>query len=662
MPRINILPKHIADLIAAGEVVERPASVIKELMENAIDAGATSITVEIKRGGITYMRVTDNGCGIAEEDVRTAFKSHATSKIEKEDDLSGIGTLGFRGEALASVAAVSKVSLLTRTPGSEIGNIIEIEGSEETLFDSAGCPEGTTIVVKNLFYNTPARMKFMRKDVTEGNAVAGVVDRIALSHPEISVRFIRDDKQQLVTPGTGDLNSCAYSVFGKSFTEGMVETEYTLNHISVKGLVSLPSAARANRSMQFFYLNGRLVKSRTMQAALEQAYKGSLMVKRFPSCILMINMPLDLVDVNVHPAKMEVRFENEKPVFNAVYYAVKSAIDRKDVPNRLELTERDLKSVNPFKGREEKAEQIGMKDFGKGERFLRGSLKKTGSKTKERRNEEKLPEPEKVQEAMDKLYGATIEVEKNEPVPVPTEKKTGIFGRKREATPLKTEKSPEPVPYKRTMEKRVETEEEEERPVPFSEREKTPEYRVVGEIFKTYIVVESEGKVLLIDKHAAHERMLYEKLKKENSSCPSQVLMLPITVSLSKEEYSKVLENRDLISETGFLIDDFGSGTVVIRECPVMLTDEDPEAVIQEIAGHLIDDEEPVPEKLDWIYHNIACRAAVKAGDNLTEEEQEQFVSDLLGNPDIRYCPHGRPVFIEITEKELKKQFGRIQG
>ena len=326
MAKINVLPKHIADLIAAGEVVERPSSVIKELMENAIDAGATSLTVEIRNGGVTYMRVTDNGSGILRDDIRNAFVSHATSKILTEEDLHGIGTLGFRGEALASISAVSRVDVLTRTADDEVGTVYKIEGSEEVLLSDAGCPEGTTIVVRDLFYNTPARMKFLKKDVTEGNSVAGVVDRIALSHPEISIRFIRDDKQILVTPGNGNLKSTIYSVFGKDFSNALLETSYELNGVSVDGFVSKPTASRPNRSMQFFFLNGRLVKSMTASAALERAYKDSIMVGKFPACVLNINLPLEMVDVNVHPAKTEVRFSNERPVFDAVYYAAKNAI------------------------------------------------------------------------------------------------------------------------------------------------------------------------------------------------------------------------------------------------------------------------------------------------------------------------------------------------
>lgn len=589
MSKINVLPKHMADLIAAGEVVERPASVIKELMENSIDAGATSLTVEIKRGGITYMRVTDDGCGIEREDVRNAFKSHATSKIKVEEDLLSIGTLGFRGEALASIAAVAKVDILTRTPDDEIGTLYKIEGSEEVTLDDAGCPQGTTIIVKDIFFNTPARMKFLKKDVTEGNAVAGVVDRIALSHPEVSIRFIRDDKQQLVTTGNGKLQSVVYSVFGKDFANGLVETEYELDGIKVAGLVSLPVASRANRAMQFFFLNGRLVKSITAQAALEQAYKNAIMVGKFPSCVLNITAPLNSVDVNVHPAKTEVRFENEKRIFDAVYYATKAAIEEKDRPNKIDLAKAALKQEsNPF--REE---------------------------TRKTYEQVKLPE-----------------------------KNPNFF-----ATELPRKQ--EPVLYQRKSEVH--------KPAPAVSKPEAPEvdYKVIGEAFDTYIFVEQEGKILLIDKHAAHERMLFEKLKAESKDKFSQVLLSPVTVTLSKEEYSAILSNLDVLTDAGFDIDDFGSGTVVVRELPVMLIDDDVKALVEEMAGYLLSSQAPVPEKLDWIYHNTACRAAIKGGDKTDKYELDSFVKKLLLNPDIRYCPHGRPVLIEMTRSDLEKQFGR---
>ncbi|MCQ2489041.1 MAG: DNA mismatch repair endonuclease MutL [Clostridia bacterium] len=609
MSKISVLPKHMADLIAAGEVVERPASVVKELMENAIDAGATELTVEIKRGGITYIRITDNGSGIERDDIRNAFKSHATSKIKTEEDLLGIGTLGFRGEALASIAAVSKVDVLTCTAEDDIGTVYKIEGSEEVLLDDAGCPKGTTIIVRDIFYNTPARMKFLKKDVTEGNSVAGVVDRIALSHPEISIRFIRDDKQVLVTKGDGKLSGTIYSVFGKDFSNTLVSTSYELDGIGVDGFVSLPVGARANRSMQFFFLNGRLVKSVTAQAALEQAYKNSIMVGKFPSCVLSITTPLNFVDVNVHPAKTEVRFENEKRVFDAVYYATKMAIDEKDKPNKLDLSKMDLKTEasNPFV--------------------------KESSKSYEQTTITELPKRK------ENFWATELPPQPKAEVP------------KREA----------PVPYKRQQEaKPTVVAPPKQEPV-----EVVPDYRVIGEAFDTYIIVEMDGKILLIDKHAAHERMLFEKLKAEASreasleGVKSQVLLAPVAVTLSKEEYSVLLQNTDILRDAGFDIGDFGDGTVVVREVPVMLIGDDVKALTEEMAGYLLTSQDPTPEKLDWIYHNTACRAAIKGGDKTTAIELDKFVNQLLSNPDIRYCPHGRPVLIEMSRSELEKQFGR---
>lgn len=645
MAKINVLPKHIADLIAAGEVVERPASVVKELMENSIDAGATSLTVEIKRGGITYIRITDNGSGIERDDIQNAFKSHATSKILDENDLNGIGTLGFRGEALASVSAVSKVEVLTRTADAEIGTSYRIEGSEEKMIEDAGCPVGTTIVVRDLFYNTPARMKFLKKDVTEGNAVAGVVDRIALSHPELSVRFIRDDKQQLVTPGNGNLSACTYSVFGKDFVGGLIETTYELDGIRVSGFISRPAASRSNRSMQFFFLNGRLVKSVTAQAALEQAYKNMIMVGKFPSCVLNIYAPLECVDVNVHPAKTEVRFENEKRIFDAVYYAARSALEEKDKPSRLDLTKLELKKQTPFKADE--GEQISFK---KNPDFWSNELPKEWKRT-----EQKEP-PRPFRRASDAVLASAHDsvsaldsVFVPDSVPVPASvPETALVSEKE---PVRVQKSDEPIaniPDMSVM------------PEPDEIIPPTPDFKLIGEAFNTYIIVECDGKILLIDKHAAHERMLYEQLKSENSDMRSQLLLEPITVTLSKEEYAVILSNKDVLKDSGYLIDDFGNGCIVVRECPVMLIDEDLKSVMEEIAGYLLSGNAPVPEKLDWIFHNTACRAAIKGGDNTTPYELKKFVEKLLSNPSIRYCPHGRPVLIEMSKNDLEKQFGRI--
>lgn len=699
MPKINILPKHIANLIAAGEVVERPASVIKELMENAVDAGATAVTVEIKRGGVTYIRITDNGCGIMRDDIRNAFKSHATSKIRTEEDLTGIGTLGFRGEALASVAAVSKVDVLTCTADDEIGTLYKIEGSEEKLLDDAGCPKGTTIVVRDLFYNTPARMKFLKKDVTEGNAVAGVVDRIALSHPEVSVRFIRDDKQQLVTSGNGKLDACVYSVFGKDFANGLIETKYELDGVKVDGLISLPRASRANRSMQFFFLNGRLVKSITAQTALEQAYKNAIMVGKFPACVLNIYTPLDMVDVNVHPAKTEVRFENEKRIFDAVYYAAKSAIEEKDRPSKLDLTKMDLKSPH-FK--ENIGEQVSLNfRFASSSGGYTRPEKTTHAKSQthfESQNQldkatrpdnltqlERITQTENQNQFVNKpqfenetqfansfevLNSAQVENQAKVEGQVQTENKTQLENETHFANPTQVEKSTQTENFSQTenqtySEKTSSPENEtlsDESHIEtiVEERKNISDFRVIGEAFSTYIFVECEGKILLIDKHAAHERMLFEKLKSEAEETKSQVLLSPVTVMLSKEEYSAVLSAKDLLMSAGWNIDDFGQGCVVVRECPVMLIEDDIKALVEEMAGYLLDSHEPTPEKLDWIYHNTACRAAIKGGDRTTEYELTKFVEKLLADPEIRYCPHGRPVMVEMSRSDLEKQFGRI--
>ncbi len=672
MAKINVLPKHIADLIAAGEVVERPSSVIKELMENAIDAGATSLTVEIRNGGVTYMRVTDNGSGIARDDIRNAFVSHATSKILTEEDLHGIGTLGFRGEALASISAVSRVDVLTRTPDDEAGTVYKIEGSEEVLLSDAGCPEGTTIVVRDLFYNTPARMKFLKKDVTEGNSVAGVVDRIALSHPEISIRFIRDDKQILVTPGNGNLKSTIYSVFGKDFSNALLETSYELNGVSVDGFVSKPTASRPNRSMQFFFLNGRLVKSMTASAALERAYKDSIMVGKFPACVLNINLPLEMVDVNVHPAKTEVRFSNERPVFDAVYYAAKNAITVKDTPNRLTLAQQELQRQAPFKPETGEQIKLDRKKPGRTElpEKIEGFWSKELPKEWERKGsgsskKKKTPTP---LTASDKPAAETTGTP--EVAAAVEELKKEAFAEPKTAETPKPDSGP--VPYVRKADRPAEepkkAPEPEELPVvedvpvvPFSEETELPDFRIIGEAFKTYILVELEGKMLMVDKHAAHERILYDRLIANKEPVQSQMLLMPVTVSLSKEEYSAVLEQTDLLKEAGFEISDFGPGLIAVREVPVMLENEDVTVLLSEIAGKLLDKSDPTPAKLDWMYKNMACRAAVKAGDDTPPAEQEKFIEYVLSHREVRYCPHGRPILIEMTRPELEKTFGRIQ-
>lgn len=605
MPEINILPKEVYQLIAAGEVVERPSSIVKEMIENSVDAGAKNITVEIKNGGTTYIRITDDGCGIEKEQIKKVFIPHATSKIKYSDDLNAISTLGFRGEAMASVAAVAKVELLSRTEDEELGSRYEIAGGEEIDFSPAGCPKGTTIVVRDIFFNTPARMKFLKKDVTEGNSVAGIVERMAISHSDIAFRFIRDGKQVLITSGSGDLKNTVYSVFGKDFSDGLIDVDYAQNGMRVTGVVTKPAASRKSRAMQFFFINSRLVKSQTVMAALEQAYRNSIMVGKFPGCVLNIECDSSFVDVNVHPAKIEVRFANERPVFELVYYGVKSAVETGDTPKKAHFS--DYKStpvtasgrIDLFSKPEEKAVQMQFKQT-EPEDFWRVASPK-----------------------------ATNEPERN-----PFAKGEAFKINKNDITKKETYAPEEP-------------------------KVEIPDFRVVGEAFKTYILVEIEGALYFIDKHAAHERMNFEKLK-SSTVINSQVLLQPVTVRLSSEEYNAVCGNIELYSKCGFAVEDFGNSSVIVRECPSMLDGEDIEDLIIETAGKLLEGKTDItPEQMDWIFHSTSCRAAVKAGDYTSPYERDLFVKKLLSMPDIRYCPHGRPVMIKMSKYDIEKQFGR---
>ena len=647
MPQINILPKHIAELIAAGEVVERPASIVKEIMENAIDAGADKITLEIKRGGITYIRITDNGCGIDRDNIRKAFISHATSKISTADDLNAICTLGFRGEALASIAAVSRVEVMTRGENEDVGTRYCIEGGEETVLDDAGCPKGTTLIVRDLFYNTPARMKFLKKDVSEGNAVAAVVDRIALSHPEVSVRFIRDSKDVLFTSGDGRLDGAIYKVLGKDFASTLIPCDYELEGVRVSGYISKPFNARPNRMMQYFFLNDRFIKTRTGMVALEEAYKNSVMVGKFPACVLKIQIAPGAVDVNVHPAKTEVRFANEKMIFNAVYYCAKSALQQGDT--RVQATFQQ-KVSRQFMPRPAEGKQI--KIYGQQLEQIKKEARPeqdfwTNTTSDEFRKTVETPKSEPI---VFNDNNSKFEIEKNETPDLIS----GFKPTAREAAPIEQTK-PEPVEIKPSIEP------EPGQPIVEEVQPEVEPYRVIGEVFKTYILVEQGKKLLIIDKHAAHERMLFEKFKANRDGIETQMLLAPVTVTLSKEEYSAVLDNLDLLEKAGYHVEDFGGGMVIVNECPTAVADADLAEVIMELAGHLVTGQkELVPEKLDWIYHSTACRAAIKAGDRTTDYELNRFVESLLNNPDIRYCPHGRPVLVEMSRYEIEKNFGRV--
>ena len=641
MPDILLLPKNVSELIAAGEVVERPSSVVKELLENSIDAGATAVTLEIRRGGITYIRITDNGCGISRKNVPAAFLSHATSKVHTAQDLNSIFTLGFRGEALASIAAVSRTEMLTRVSGEEVGTRYVIEWSVEKVSADAGCPIGTTIVVRDLFYNTPARMKFLKKDVSEANSVAGVMDRIALSHPEISFRFIREGKETLLTPGDGKLANALRAVYGKEFASGMIPVDYTLNHVRVWGYISKPVHSRGNRAMQNVFLNGRYVRSATVTAAAEEAYKRSIMVGRFPAFVLNLEIPHDSVDINVHPAKIEVRFSNEKAIFDAVYYAVRGAIEKLDTRPQMDLSaRRSAQAAVPVLP---KAEQISMH-----------VPQPTGAPDREFSSPPQPSEPVRREQAQPKQEsfspdsGFSIRVITPE---IPHRESGGAVAA-RGIPPVHTEDleaAAAPQPEKLSDPKPS-----------VNGNPVAQKYRLIGEAFKTYIIAECGKELYFIDKHAAHERMLYEKLKAQHSTDHAQLLLKPVSVTMSKEEYSAVLEGKEILRSAGFDVEDFGQGSVLVRSCPLDLSSEDIEPLFTEVAQYLMEHRHEVePAKLDWLYHNVACRSAIKAGDNTSSYELDRFVARLLSDDSIRYCPHGRPVLIRLTRAELEKQFGR---
>ena len=671
---INVLDKHVAELIAAGEVVERPSSVIKELIENAIDAGSKHITVEIKNGGTTFMRVTDDGCGIQREDVKVAFLRHATSKVCQEQDLDRIATLGFRGEALASISAVSRLQLLTRNENEEIGTSYTIEGGEEKALLDAGCPVGTTFIIRDLFFNIPARAKFLKKDVSEGINVSNIVDKTALSHPEIAFTYIRDGKQILKTSGDGKLLSAIYSVMGREFAQSLIPVDYELGVVTVRGYISKPVNARPNRNLQNFFINGRYVKSRTAMAALEEACKGSIMVGKFPSCVLNLTMPYELIDVNVHPAKIEVRFVNERPVFDAVYHGVKTSLMKNDT--RKQATFKNNTAFNEIKK---------TSTFNTAQAVFR--------KAEREQVQVKKPEPPQ-KDDFNPFDDVVFQTEKKQPAPVAdidnirvadSENPFDIFSKKavqnakREEsykTPLavspvikatqtvpepvnKAEPIPEPV-YTPPKEEIVVTAKENSEPVVLYEQQKD-ELKYIGELFDTYIIVEiNQKEMMLVDKHAAHERIIYEKLKAENAGASMQMLLTPVTVTLGKSEYAAAISHLDMFAQCSFEVEDFGSSTVIVRSAPQYIEAAEIADCIAEMADYIAMGKSDIfTEKMDWFYHNVACRSAVKAGNHNSKEELIDIVKTLEENPQIRYCPHGRPVCIVMKKSEIERQFGR---
>ena len=667
MPKIVQLSRHVADLIAAGEVVERPASVVKELVENAIDAGAARITIEIQNGGMTFIRISDNGCGMAPEDARTAFLRHATSKIRNKDDLAAISTLGFRGEALAAISAVSRIDLLTKaadTPGVSL----HLEAGQITQKSPAGCPEGTTILVRDLFYNTPARMKFMKSDQAEASAVFLAVQQQALAHPEIAFRFLKDGQEQLSTAGSGDRMAAIYTVFGREIANNMIEVKGSWEQFTVRGFVTKPTCTRGNRSYQYFFVNSRFIKSRMLSAALEEAYKNQLMVGRFPVCVLEIDLPVQAVDVNVHPAKTEVKFLSERGAFDAVHSAVLSALNkapgrtavqlpksRQDqiagsVSSNIPASKKDFfqtKTAEEFRRTASAAEENPF------EKPVRPAAKPVSVFVDEPSFlSAALSSPVQVPERTVKAPEAAPVVPKAEPVapapmeapapltPVPEEEHIPL-GRKAASAPTKLTSAPEP-------------ESQQVLSIP-----EVP-FRVIGETMDTYILVEQGESLLLIDKHAAHERVLFEKLKSEEHPVMPQLLLQPVPVQLTKPEAQAVLENLPLLQSLGFDVSEFADLQLVLRQIPSDLTEEDACATLEAFAEDLLTGKRPSQSDLrDNLLHTMACKAAIKAGWHTQPTEREALVREVLSRDDIKYCPHGRPVCIELTKKELEKQFKR---
>ncbi len=613
MAKIIQLDPHVANLIAAGEVGERPASVVKELLENAVDAGATQVTVEIRDGGMTFLRVADNGCGMSAEDARTAFLRHATSKLKNAEDLAAISTMGFRGEALAAIASVSRIDLLTKTHGSLSGTSISLEAGKITEESEAGCPDGTTIIVRDLFFNTPARMKFMKSDTVEGSRVSSAVQLQALAPPEVAFRYIRDGKEVLSTPGTGDLQSAVYHVYGRE-SGRMVQVDSHWESYRLTGYVCKPTDARPSRNLQTFFVNGRPVQSRLLIAALEEAYRNQIMVGKFPSCVLHLTLPANAVDVNVHPAKTEVKFLNEKAVFDCVHYGTLGALNK--TPDRPQV------QFQP-----KSAPEAPKKPVQKQESFFRT-----------------------MSPAEYKTFSAAV---KDAPQPSKLAAAATAAAVERTAMPPVAERIILPAPASK--------------PVPAPEPEQIvmpmPQelpWRIAGELYNSYILVEQGEEAFIIDKHAAHERILFEKLKANQESITSQSLLTPIPCRLNAVSAGILLSNRELLDKLGFEIDEFGDNTVLLRQIPMDLAPEDAMDAIESIASDLLNGRQEKAETVrDEILHTVACKAAIKAGWRTDEKELYALAKQVMAREDLKYCPHGRPICVSLSKKQLEKQFKR---
>ena len=635
MSKILQLSQHVANLIAAGEVVERPASVVKELLENAVDAGASKITVEIRDGGMTFLRVTDNGCGMEASDARTAFLRHATSKLRSAEDLAAIETMGFRGEALAAIASVSRIDLMTKTADSLSGTSLHLEAGTITEESEVGCPDGTTIIVRDLFYNTPARMKFMKSDTVEGGRVAAAVQMQALAHPEVAFTFIRDGKQILATPGDGALQSAVYCVYGRECAK-MVKVESRWESYTLTGYVSKPTDSRPSRSLQTFFVNDRPVQSKLLIRALEEAYRNQIMVGKFPACVLHLKVPANAVDVNVHPAKTEVKFLSEKAVFDCVHYGVLAALNQQtDRPQvQFKPAPQPVSAPQPVAA-PKSAPQTPPKQQSFFRTMTTEEYKVFSGVLKD------APQPKKEAAA---ATAAAVERQMTAPIKE--------FVVKPVITPDPVPAKPQPAPPAPRPEPEVIQEE-------IAMPKEIP-WRMVGELYNSYIIVEQGEEAFLIDKHAAHERILFEKLKANQETISSQMLLAPVPVRLNAEGAAELLANKTLLQELGFEIDEFGDNTVLLRQIPMDLSPDMAAEAAESLAADLLSGRrESASTVRDELLHTVACKAAIKAGWDSDEKELLVLVKQVMAREDLKYCPHGRPICVTLSKKQLEKQFKR---
>ena len=656
MPAIIQLPSHIANLIAAGEVVERPASVVKELLENAVDAGATKVTVEMRDGGMTFLRVTDNGCGMEPEDAKTAFLRHATSKLHKAEDLGEISTMGFRGEALAAIASVSRIDLMTKPTGAISGASLHLDAGVVTQQSEAGCPDGTTIIIRDLFYNTPARMKFMKSDSVEGSRVTAAVQLQALAHPQVAISMVRDGKNILSTPGDGSLQAAVYCVYGRDFA-AMVPVQSSWDSYQLSGYVSKPSDSRPSRNFQTFFVNDRPVKSRLLISALEEAYRNQLMVGKFPACVLHLQLPANAVDVNVHPAKTEVKFLNEKSVFDCVHYGVLAALNKTPDRPAVQFAKQPAPTPQPVQPRQEAAPK---------QNFFRTMTPEEYKTFSAAIKDAPQPKPQAAEAAAEKIAQTVPDravlhspvVIPGEPIPVPPRPAAKPQERKPDTLP--------PLPAEPEMPKAPEI------PMPPAEPEQpetvqqeldmpsVPDWRLVGELYRTYILIEQGEDAFLIDKHAAHERILFDKLKANQEAISGQTLLSPLVVRLNPTAAGELLSNTAMLEELGFQLEEFGDNTVLLRQIPMDLNPDSAAEAVESLAVDLLNGRREQKDTVrDELLHTMACKAAIKAGWVTDEQELYAIAKAVMEREDLKYCPHGRPICVCLSKKQVEKQFRR---